>query len=120
MSGLYFYASGKTIDVYCLPSLWEGLSIALLEAMAMKKTIIATAVDGTKEVVQNEYNGLFIEPGNSDDLANAILKVAANKTMRETLAVNAFNTITEDFNIKQMVIKIENIYSALFAKKDIT
>lgn len=111
----------NAIDVYCLPSLWEGLSIALLEAMAMKKTIIATAVDGTKEVVQNEYNGLFIEPRNPDDLANAILKVAANKTMREALAVNAFNTITEDFNIKQMVVKIENIYSGLFAKKnDIT
>lgn len=36
------------IDVYCLPSLWEGLSIALLKAMAMGKAIIATPTDGTK------------------------------------------------------------------------
>lgn len=104
----------NAIDVYCLPSLWEGLSIALLEAMAMKKTIIATGVDGTKEVIQHEFNGLFIEPQNPADLANAILKVSDNNTLRTNLAHNAFNTITEDFNTDKMVKKIERIYSDFF------
>ena len=56
-----------TIDVYCLPSLWEGLSIALLEAMAMKKPIIATPTDGTRELIQNGENGIVKEYDNSND-----------------------------------------------------
>ncbi|MES1160722.1 MAG: glycosyltransferase family 4 protein, partial [Bacteroidota bacterium] len=50
-------------DIFVLPSLWEGLPIGLLEAMAMGKAVIATNVDGTKEVVQDQHNGLLIESG---------------------------------------------------------
>jgi glycosyltransferase involved in cell wall biosynthesis len=45
-------------DIYVLPSLWEGLPIALLEAMAMGKAVIGTKVDGTSEVIQDRENGL--------------------------------------------------------------
>ena len=107
----------NAVDVYCLPSLWEGLSIALLEAMAMKKTIIATAVDGTKEVIQDAYNGLLIAPQNVDDLVNAILKVSRDKLLRNSLALNAYNTIQNDFNIEGMVTKIEKIYTDIFTQK---
>lgn len=107
----------NAIDIYCLPSLWEGLSIALLEAMAMKKAIIATAVDGTKEVIKHEFNGLLIEPQNPEALASAILKMNENKMLRANLELNAFNTITGDFNINRMVKKIEKIYSDIFSEK---
>ncbi len=107
----------NAIDIYCLPSLWEGLSIALLEAMAMKKAIIATAVDGTKEVIRNEYNGLFVEVQQADQLAAAIIRLAQNTAFRKELADNAYNTILQDFNVKKMIDKIEEVYFAIFNKK---
>ncbi|HEV3326014.1 MAG TPA: glycosyltransferase, partial [Puia sp.] len=61
-------------DIFVLPSLWEGLPIGLLEAMAMGKAVIATEVDGTKEVVQPGENGLLVEPGNIPALAAALVK----------------------------------------------
>ncbi|MGD1890234.1 MAG: glycosyltransferase [Cyclobacteriaceae bacterium] len=63
----------NAIDIYCLPSLWEGLPIGLLEAMAMEKPVIATQVDGTKEVIESGKNGLMIKPKDREGLANATL-----------------------------------------------
>ena len=51
------------IDVFCLPSLLEGLSIALLEAMAMKKALVVTPTDGTKEVITHQQSGLIVDFG---------------------------------------------------------
>ena len=50
----------QVMDIYCLPSLWEGLPIGLIEAMAMKNAVIATEVDGSKEMVTHGVNGLLI------------------------------------------------------------
>jgi glycosyltransferase involved in cell wall biosynthesis len=51
-------------DIYVLPSLWEGLSIALLEAMSMGKAIIATKTDGTVELLTNQESGLLVNIDN--------------------------------------------------------
>ncbi len=59
-------------DIFCLPSLWEGFPIALLEAMAMRKAVIATEVDGSVEIIQNKKNGLLIKPQNIPMLADVI------------------------------------------------
>ena len=71
------------IDVYCLPSLWEGLSIALLEAMAMRKAIIATPTDGTKEVLLHQKNGLVVPFDDVPAFAKAIGVFYENKVMKE-------------------------------------
>ncbi|NJM26596.1 MAG: glycosyltransferase family 4 protein, partial [Bacteroidia bacterium] len=61
----------SNIDIYCLPSLWEGLPLGLLEAMAMGKAIVASAVDGTLEVVKEGDNGLLITPGNVEAIVRS-------------------------------------------------
>jgi glycosyltransferase involved in cell wall biosynthesis len=100
----------NAIDIYCLPSLWEGMPIGLIEAMAMGKTTISTSVDGTKELITNNYNGFNIPVNDPLQLANTILKIHNNSKIKMIIGENARKTINEHFNITNMVHKIEDVY----------
>jgi glycosyltransferase involved in cell wall biosynthesis len=105
------------IDIYCLPSLWEGLPIGMLEAMAMKKCIVATRVDGSKEILKDMENGLLIEPQQPQMLAEALLKVIKNKELRDSTASNAFQTIQNEFTAVAMTKKVEELYFKVLGKQ---
>ncbi|MDH7461802.1 glycosyltransferase family 4 protein [Chitinophagaceae bacterium 26-R-25] len=101
-------------DIYVLPSLWEGLPIALLEAMAMGKAIIATAADGTREVIQHNNNGILLPMENvEDNLAAAIVDLANDPAKRKKLGDAARATISERFSADKMTREIEKIYLKL-------
>jgi len=100
-------------DIYCLPSLWEGFPIGVLEAMAMGKAVIASDVDGTREAVKDGENGLLVPAGNRTALAVAIVKLAADGALRESLQQNAKAAIVENFNVAGMTEKISAVYRQL-------
>ncbi len=100
-------------DIYVLPSLWEGLPIGLLEAMAMRKAVIGTNVDGTREVLCDGENGLVVEPGDVSALAAAILRLAGDGELRESMGARAEETVRERFNATVMTKEIENIYTEI-------
>jgi glycosyltransferase involved in cell wall biosynthesis len=102
-------------DIFVLPSLWEGLPIGLLEAMAMGKAVIATEVDGTKEVVRPGENGLLVEPGNVSALAAALVKLGGDPALRDMLRQRALDTIRCQFNAVDMTREIERVYSRVIA-----
>jgi glycosyltransferase involved in cell wall biosynthesis len=104
-------------DIYVLPSLWEGLPIGLLEAMAMGKAVIGTRVDGTREVLQDGENGLVVEPGDVGALAAAILRLAGDKELRELMGARAVETVRERFNAAVMTREIENLYNITWNSK---
>ncbi len=105
------------IDIYCLPSLWEGFPIGVLEAMAMGKTVVATDVDGTREAVSHGENGWLIPPKDTGALAAAIVKMAEDKSLREQLSKTAINTVREKYNVTGMTQRIENVYTSLYSAK---
>jgi glycosyltransferase involved in cell wall biosynthesis len=100
----------NAIDIYCLPSLWEGLPIGVLEAMSMAKVCIATPVDGTREIISSGENGILVPVQNESALADAILKVHNDPEFRKKISANAVRTIQEKFSIEAMVKKIEDHY----------
>ena len=100
----------RSIDVFCLPSLWEGLSIALLEAMAMQKAIIATPTDGTKEVLQNDTNGLIIPMQSPNALANAIVRLLKIPALFQRCASNARMLVASRFDARKTAQSIANVY----------
>jgi glycosyltransferase involved in cell wall biosynthesis len=104
-------------DIYVLPSLWEGLPIGLLEAMAMRKAVIGTKVDGTREVLRDGENGLVVEPGDVGALAAAILRLAGDGELRESMGARAVETVRERFNAAVMTKEIENIYNKTWSSK---
>lgn len=102
-------------DVYCLPSLWEGFPIGLLEAMAMGKPVIATRVDGSSEIILHKENGLLVEPQQDEMLSGAMLELMHNEPLRNTLGKAARQTITDNFDVCKMTRQIENIYTNILS-----
>lgn len=107
------------MDVYCLPSLWEGFSIGLLEAMAMGKPVVASAVDGTREVISDGVNGLLIDPCDSAALSESLTKLYQQEGLRNHLRENAFSAITEEFNAERVASKTEEVYTRLLSAYDL-
>ncbi|MBF9236496.1 glycosyltransferase [Hymenobacter sp. BT683] len=103
----------RALDIYCLPSLWEGLSIGLLEAMAMGKAVVATAIDGTREVVQDGVNGLCIPPKSPEQLAAALTRLLADAGLRGRLGAAARQTVAREFNVETMTRQVEQLYQQL-------
>jgi glycosyltransferase involved in cell wall biosynthesis len=104
----------NNIDIYCLPSLWEGLPLGLLEAMAMKKIVVATNVDGTIEVIENNKNGFLFPCGNHNQLCSIMQRIFV-MTEKETNQIRnaAYQTIHSKFSLQGMVEKTEAVYNTI-------
>jgi len=105
-------------DVYVLPSLWEGLPIGLLEAMAMGKAIVATNVDGTREVIRDGENGLLVDAGNIPQLTNALVAIGKDAGLRQRLGLIARQTVRSKFDAAAMTREIEAAYTEVLKQKE--
>lgn len=92
------------IDVFFLPSLYEGLPMVLLEAMAFKKAVISMNVGSISEVI-NKETGILIVQGDYQKFINELIRVKNNKELTTVLGYNAFKLIEEQFNIEGYVKK---------------
>lgn len=85
------------MDFIVLSSLWEGLPLTPIEAFSVGKTIVATAVDGTPEIVEHEVNGLLAENKNTDALAENILRLCRDMELRKELEKEALKRYESEF-----------------------
>lgn len=99
------------LDVFVMPSLKEGLGLALMEAMACGLPVVGTAVGGIKNLIQDGKNGLLVNPADPLELAKAILALLRDPSKSDSLGKNAGNFIKENFSKEEMVLKTERMYS---------
>jgi glycosyltransferase involved in cell wall biosynthesis len=104
-------------DIFILPSLTEGTSMALLEAMASGVPVVATAVGGTPNVIRSHKNGILVPPESPEDIANAIKKLVESENLREKLSKTALQTIKYNFSAVQWLKEIDFLYNSLILKK---
>jgi glycosyltransferase involved in cell wall biosynthesis len=97
-------------DIYVLPSLWEGLPLALLEAMAMRKFIVCTSVGGNTEIVQDGENGLVVAPGDVDALTAALRRAANESELRARAKQLNREKFDKMFSEPAMIQAHENLY----------
>ncbi len=80
-------------EILIQPSLMEGISSTLLEAMACNTTIIASNVGGNKEILENNHSGILVNSNNSESILNQILELMKDSNKKKKLAENAFNEV---------------------------
>ena len=103
-------------DAYLMTSQFEGLPIALLEAMAMAVPPVVTAVGGMPELVANGYNGYLQPFGMVDGLAERLVQVLQDADHRRALGASARQTVVDGFSMERMQGELEAIYEHVIAK----
>ena len=103
----------KKSGTLVLPSYNEGLPMAILEGMACGKAIISTKIGAIPEVVSEE-NGLLIDPGDVNELSNAIIECCTNQDYLENVKTNNIKKIASKYSMKIMHDKLGNYYKGVF------
>lgn len=106
----------KHAILYLTTSLYEGLPIAVLEAMAMEKAIVSSDVIGNRDCVKDGYNG-FLLPMDAKLFAERICLLIENDERRNEMGMNSYSFFESDFLIDNRIKELESIYKNIFYKK---
>ena len=101
------------LDVVVLPSLFEGMPMVILEALAARKPVIATRVGAVPDVIRNGSTGLLIEPGNVTELEEAIRRLIVDAELRDSLAGSGCLHVQEHFSAISMAKRYHQLYESV-------
>ena len=100
----------QAIDVFMMSSSFEGLPIALLEAMSMGCAIVSTNAGGIKEVIQYKENGIMVEVDDWKNLSSSLLTLVENPSQLAYFQMESRKRVAANFSIKAMVTELETLY----------
>lgn len=100
----------SAMDIFMMSSEFEGLPIALLEAMSMKCAVVSTKAGGVVEVIRDFKDGILCEVGDVEGLANGALDLLKDATVRENFQNAARLRVINEFSLENMVQKLEDVY----------
>jgi glycosyltransferase involved in cell wall biosynthesis len=100
-------------DLFVLPSLFEGLPVAILEAMSAGKAVVATAIGGTDEVVVPGQTGLLVKPGDPLALAEAIQRLLTEPGLAEAFGNRGRARAEQEFSSRMMIDRVSLMYEEL-------
>lgn len=103
----------RALDIFVLPSLREGISNTLIEAMASGRPVIATRVGGNSEVVRDGVTGQLIPPQNSEALAAAIQNYVEHPELRRAHAAAGREYVCQRYSLRTMLEKYDSLYRSL-------
>jgi glycosyltransferase involved in cell wall biosynthesis len=105
-------------DVFVLSSVErEGLSIAIIEAMASGLPVVSTLVGGIPEVVEDGMNGFVVAPNDDGALAEALETLIRDENLRKKMGANGRDTYLRKFTMRKMLLNLETLYDHLLDKK---
>jgi len=107
----------RQIDVFVLPSLTEGISLALLEAMACGCPVVATRVGGNPEVVVDGQTGFLVPPKDPEAMAEAIITILQDKRMAQSMGEAGRRRVEEKFSLARMVNEYQKVYEEVLYRK---
>jgi glycosyltransferase involved in cell wall biosynthesis len=103
-------------DLFVLPSLYEGLPLSVLEAMAAGVPVVATAIGGTDEVVRDGETGTLVPPADPLALAAAITRTLADRDQAKRLAAGAREFVAREYSVQSMVGAVSRLYDSLLTR----
>ena len=108
------------IDLFAMPSLWEGLPLSLVLAMGAGLPVVATRVAGIPEVVQHDVSGLLVDAGDSAALAREMFRLVENESLRRSLGGRARDLVLPRFGFDRYIDSITALYDRLLAAKGLS
>lgn len=107
------YSILRELDFVVLSSRWEGFPLTPIETFAMHKTIIASNISGNNEIIDDGENGLLFESKDNVMLANQIVRLSNDPTLKEYLENNAYKTYQQRYSYEKFLKKYQKIYSLM-------
>jgi glycosyltransferase involved in cell wall biosynthesis len=105
-------------EVVVLPSLFEGLPLTTIEALAARRPLVATAVDGTPEVVVDGHTGLTVPPADPQALADAIARLLRDPALASSLANKGHAWVSQHFSQERQIRQTEQLYLEAFSGRE--
>ncbi|MFO0917554.1 MAG: glycosyltransferase family 4 protein, partial [Planctomycetaceae bacterium] len=110
----------EATDIFCLPSLQQGLGTIMLEAMALGRPVIATRVGGVFQVIQDGKTGLLVPPTDSRQLADRILQLLDHPEEARRLGQSARAEVAGQFHVERMIEQTVKIYREVLESNALT
>lgn len=107
------YKYFKSIDTVFLPSLYEGLPMIILEAMANEKTIVSMNVGSIGEVIKHNETGILVDKGNYNKFLEELTSIKMNNELRNKIGKNSYEYIKNNYDISKQIKEINDIYNEL-------
>ncbi len=108
--GVSMRAYLSAMDIYCLPSLQQGLGVMMLEAMALGRPVIASGVGGVQSVIEDGVTGVIVPPSDSRALADRIMELLKSPERTRQLALAGQQHVREKFNEERMLDEMIHLY----------
>lgn len=109
----------RGLDCFVLPSLAEGISNTILEAMASGLPVIATNVGGNADLVVAEQTGVLVPPADPESMARAIIRMAKQTDTRQSMALSGRRLVEEKFSMNAMVASYQGTYDKLLHRSSV-
>ncbi len=100
-------------DIFCLPTLEEGMSNVILQAMSCSLPVIVTNISGGEDIIENNFDGIIIKPRNSNQIANSINSLYFDDNLRAKISTNSRKKIIKFFQRNFIYNRAVNLYSNL-------
>lgn len=108
-----------TMDIFVMPSVQEGLGLAILEAQARKVPVVASDVGGIPDIIEDSITGVLAQPRDESAISRSILKLIKDKSLYSMIKENAYNKITKEFSLERMITETEDVYREIINRKDL-
>jgi glycosyltransferase involved in cell wall biosynthesis len=99
--------------IFVLPSLSEGMPLALLEAMSCGNAVVASNIGGVAEIIKDYDNGVLVPPRNAKELASSILMLLRDDGLRRKLARNAREAVDLEYSWNNVLAQLDSVYESI-------
>ena len=107
----------QAVDIFALPSLSEGIPMALLEAMVASRAVVASRVGGIPEIVEDGLDGFLVEPMDADSFAERCRRLIESPDVARTMGEQARKRVERDFSATAMADRVASVYKELLMSR---
>jgi colanic acid/amylovoran biosynthesis glycosyltransferase len=105
----------RSADVFCLPSMAEGVPVVLMEAMAMARPVVSTRIMGIPELVEDGRTGLLVTPGRLDELVDALQRLIADPGLRAQLGRAGREKVLREYDVDRSAARLRELFAGVEA-----